>query len=512
MMRTLVSLLWLVASPAPVASPAAVPAAQAPPAQPTKPMPAEPAKPVPAQADAPPPQTTAPVAPADADQRMDRGLELLHADDTQQGAAVLYGLYAVLPETDLRRDAAAFRLAGALVDLGFVQAGIEYYLEVLAGRRSPELLGKTLTALKPLYERGLVEEWRFLDGVIYSAQYGDLEPEVADFVEYLQSLGDLRLGFSVWGRGRLETLAATDRVYGWRARYLLAVERIQQRNEEGAEKLLRQILDASAAPADVRTVAALALARILYERKSYDEAFTYYSQVRLPLVEQDLVLLERAWDRVGAEDQQRALGMVVGLGAPIFRRLFAPERELIQALALRKLCQYRLAHMAVREFHGRYGALVRKARDRSGLHEDPDIVAWASWGTRLAGFARMRTRLHTEIGLLDSVSSRELRDHLKSLYSARLDFIADNLRRGLNRALEHVVDELLRVNEQMDLIDYEIGAGLVKPGTKQGAAKVTARTGALPYGSPQVFFPFDGEYWSDELNDFSVLADDRCLR
>jgi len=443
---------------------------------------------------------------------MDRGLELLHAKEKAHGAAVLYSLYAALPETDLRRDAAAFRLAGALVDLGFVQAGIEYYLEVLAGRRSPELLGKTLAALKPLYERGLVEEWRFLEGVIYSAQYGDLEPEVADFIEYLQALGDLRLGFSTWGRSRLETLATTDRMYGWRARYLLAVERIQQRNDEGAEKLLRQILDASAAPADVRTVAALALARILYERKSYDEAFTYYSQVNLPLVEQDLVLLERAWDRVGAEDQQRALGMVVGLGAPIFRRLFAPERELIRALALRKLCQYRLAHMVVREFHDRYGALVRKARDRAGLREDPRIVEWASWGTRLAGFARMRTRLHTETGLIGSLSYNELQDHLRFLYTARLAFVEDNVRHGLNHAIEHVVDELLRVNEQMDLIDYEIGAGLVKPGTRQGAAKVTARTGALSYGSPQVFFPFDGEFWSDELNDFAVLADDRCLR
>jgi tetratricopeptide (TPR) repeat protein len=457
-------------------------------------------------------QAPAPVAPADADQQMDRGLELLHGRETQKGAAVLYDLYAALPETDLRRDAAAFRLAGALVDLGFVQAGVEYYLEVLAGRRSPELLGKTLAALKPLYERGLVEEWRFLDGVIYSAQYGDLEPDVADFVEYLQALGDLRLGFSAWGRGRLETLAATERVYGWRARYLLAVERIQQRNDEGAEKLLRQILEASAAPADVRTVAALALARILYERKNYEEAFTYYSQVRLPLVEQDLVLLERAWDRIGADDHQRALGMVVGLGAPIFRRLFAPERELIRALALRKLCQYRLAHLAVRDFHGRYGAVVRKARDRSGLREDASIVEWASWGTRLAAFARMRTRFHTETALVGKFSSGALEEHLASLYAARLAFVEDTIRRGLDRAIEHVVNELLRINEQMDLIDYEIGAGLVKPGAKQGTPKGTARTGALPFGSPQVFFPFDGEYWSDELNDFAVLAEDRCLR
>jgi hypothetical protein len=204
--------------------------------------------------------------------------------------------------------------------------------------------------------------------------------------------------------------------------------------------------------------------------------------------------------------------MVVGLGAPIFRRLFAPERDLLRALALRKLCQFRLAHQVVREFHQRYGALVRKARDRAGLPDNPQIVEWAAWGTRLAAFARVRTRLQTEIARIDSISDDALEGHLRALYQARLAFTEDHLRRGLPHAIDHVVDELLRVNEQMDLIDYEIAAGLVKPGARSGTAKLTATAASLPYGSPQVFFPFDGEYWSDELNDFAVLADDRCLR
>jgi tetratricopeptide (TPR) repeat protein len=290
------------------------------------------------------------------------------------------------------------------------------------------------------------------------------------------------------------------------------VERIAQHNDEGAEKLLLQILEAKQTPADVRTLAALAMGRILYERKSYEEAFSYYAQARLPLVEQDMVLLERAWDRVGAEDHQRALGMVVGLGAPIFRRVFAPERELIRALALRRLCQFGLAHRVVREFRERYAALVRKARDRAGLRDDPQIVAWASWGTHLAAFARMRTRLHTETALVESMSSGALSSHLRDLYGARLAFTENQLRRGLGPAIEKVVDELLRVDEQMNLIDYEIGAGLVKPGASRKASRILARPGELPYGSPQAFFPFDGEYWSDELNDFAELADDRCLR
>jgi len=95
--------------------------------------------------------------------------------------------------------------------------------------------------------------------------------------------------------------------------------------------------------------------------------------------------------------------MLVGLGAPIYRRLFAPERDLIRAMALRRLCQYRAAHLAVRDFREHYGALVRKARDREGLREDPQIEQWAAWGTRLAPWARMRTRLRTEKALASRV-------------------------------------------------------------------------------------------------------------
>jgi len=300
-------------------------------------------------------------------------------------------------------------------------------------------------------------------------------------------------------------------LYGWRARYLLAVDRVSQRNDEGAEKLLRQILENAAAPADVRNLASLALARLLYEHKKYEEAWTFYTQVRLPLVEQDVVLLERAWDRIASEDNQRALGMVVGLGAPIYRRLFAPERDLIRAMALRRLCQYRAAHLAVRDFHEHYGALVRKARDREGLRDDPQIEQWAAWGTRLAPWARMRTRLRTEKTMAAQLADNQLAAHLQALYGQRLAYTEETLKRGLRGAIDSVADELLRVDEQMSLIDYEIGAGLMKPGGNR-ASHLTARSGELPYGSDQVFYRFDGEYWSDELGDFAVISDDRCLR
>ncbi len=452
-------------------------------------------------------------APADTDQRVDLSLERLHDRQYAQAAASLYDLYRRLPDNDLRRDMVAFHMASALAPLGFVQAAVEHYLNIVTARRSPELIPKTLGLLQGLYEKRLVDETRFVDNLLFGSQFGETLPESADFIEYLQALGDLRHGFSEWGRSRLDALAKRDRPYSLRAKYLLAVERIAQKQDDGAEKLLRQVLAnaGAAAPAETLNQCRLALARILYERKNYDEAWKYYSQIDSPLPLQDTVLLEKAWDRVASGDHERALGMLVGLGAPVFRRVFAPERDLIRALALRRLCQYRAAHLAVTEFRARYGATIAKIRNREPLADDPAMRQWATWNTALLDPSRMRSLLGRERGALGSLGDKELRAHLDQVYSARIGQLDGVIARGLTRALDRVSDELLRIEEQMNLIDYEMGAGLFTSGAA-GAEHAPVRPRVRPSaGSSQVFFRFDDEYWSDELSDFVVITEDRCL-
>jgi len=80
--------------------------------------------------------------------------------------------------------------------------------------------------------------------------------------------------------------------------------------------------------------------------------------------------------------------------------------------------------------------------------------------------------------LVSQVGDNRLAEHLQTLYAARLAYTEETLARGLVRAIDHVVDELLRVDEQMSLIDYEIGAGLMKPGGNR-AGPMTARLGRV---------------------------------
>jgi hypothetical protein len=289
------------------------------------------------------------------------------------------------------------------------------------------------------------------------------------------------------------------------------VERLAEGADEAAEKLFRQLVDGADTPNDVKNDARMALARQLYEHKRWEEAFTLYSQVDSPLPLQDAVLLEKSWDRVAAGDEQRALGLIVSLGAPIFQRLLQPERSLITAPAEKRLCQFRAAHLAVLDFRHRYGELVARIRERLPIAEDPLVRQALVGRDDLVPERRLQRVLEEEKGRVGQVGDRALRDHLTVLYTSRLGRVGAAVGRRMRSAREALTEEILRVDEQMTILDYEIGVGLFK---SSGEALTQKRElfGAVPRGGSRVYYRFSGEYWSDELQDLAVFANDRCVR
>lgn len=448
----------------------------------------------------------------DSDRRMDFGLERLEAHDFQRAAATFYGVYNTLPETDQRRDLAAYDLAKALIGLGFVQAGVEHYIGIVEGRHAQDLVNKSLVDLVPMYNDHRLDRDRLVESVLYGNQYSDLPRDVADFVEYQQALTDIRHGFVAWGRPRMEALAATKRPYAYYAQYTLAVEHVARKDDDPAVEAFTAIAKADDAPAEIRDEARLALARMLYEKKKFEEAWKVYSEIDTSLRLDDSVIIEKSWDLVSNGNQQRALGLLIGLGAPAFRDLFAPERDLIRALALRRLCQYRAAHVTVRDFRARYGQVLRAIRAGVSIRDVPIVRKWSVAGdARLEELDRIRVELLAEQAVLPTVSDKPLRAHLATIYGSAVAHAQLAVAPRLDHALERVADELLRVEEQMNLIDYEVGVGLFKSGDAAGTS-TSMRAEDIPYGSSSAYFRFDGEYWSDEIGDYTVFAEDRCVR
>lgn len=456
------------------------------------------------------------VSELNVEKRLDIALERYYARDYLQAAAALHELYRRIPETDVKRDTVGFYLAEALSALGLHEAAIDHHFDIVNGRRSPDLVARSLTALDQLVRRGQLDDRRLIEGAIFGAQFSsDLQPETAQFVEFHQGLGELRRGFATLGLRRLEELAKSPTYYGWKSQYTLAVERLAQKTEKAddlAEQTLKAVIAAEAAPRDVKNDARVALARTYYEQKKYAEAYAAYADNDSPITGQQLLLVERAWAKVGAGDEQRALGQVVGLGAPVYRLAFSPERYLIRAASLDRLCQYRAAHLAVAEFRRTFFDTLLRVRDRQPLGDDPVLKQAALLRKDLLPTAVWRAHLEEEKAILDGVADKPLRDYLGVIYAARAGQADAALSRGLDRALEAVADDLLAVDEQMTILDYEIGVGLFKGVTGDSRGRAQAALSPIRPGGDRVYHKFTGEYWSDEIGDYEVRAADRCLR
>jgi hypothetical protein len=446
--------------------------------------------------------------------RLDLALERFYARDYAQASGQLFSVLQALPEQDPRRDNADFHLGASLVEMGLVQGGVEHIIDVVSGRRSPDLVAQGLGALDPLMRKGELDEARLIDDVLFGNQYGDLPPDTTDFVEYHQALGELRRGFAEWGTRRLVHLASSPRYWGFRARYALAVELLDKGRGDDAEALLQKIVEAPAAPGAVKNDARLALARELYERHQLPAAFTLYAAIDSPLPAQDVVLLEKAWTKVADRDEPRALGLLVGLGAPVYGRLFAPERSLVRAMALDRLCQFRAARLEVTSFKKNWAETLKRIHEQLPLEEDRRLLRAAESRPELVATRKWRDRLRSERARLGKLDDDALRKHLEAVYDLKLHLAEARLSRALPRTLAQVAEELVSVDERMTALDYEIGVGLWKRiGAERGAERVDRPVSTdIPASSERVYFRFEGEYWSDELNDFWVRAPDRCVR
>jgi hypothetical protein len=446
--------------------------------------------------------------------QLDRAVETLLSKSFGAAAPKLFYVFRTMSEDELQRDVAQFYLAEALRELGFTQAAAEHYIDVATARRSPDMAARALTALDGLYRRGLVEENRLIDDVLFGAQFGGVEPVTQGFVDYLQALGELRRGYGNWGESRLEALFQNEGHYAHRGRFALGVLRVQEDNQEGAEKIFKQLIEGKDTPKDVRNDARAAMGRMRYEQKKFEEAFVFYADIDAPPSTQAAILLEKAWTKIAAQDEQRALGMTVGLGAPIYKRSFAPERELLRALSLNRLCQFRAAHETVLSFRDKYGNLLDEVRERHPLKSLSLLVDVARSREDMRELERVLERTVKEQEEIDRLGDADLRDHAKALYTTRQALLERKRDRKLEVALDKAADDLLAVDEQMSILDYEIGIGLFKRvGARKGAADLHDETLTTPPSDDKrAFFRFNGEYWSDELRDFAVLARDRCVR
>jgi hypothetical protein len=309
----------------------------------------------------------------------------------------------------------------------------------------------------------------------------------------------------------------------------------QRADPEKAVQTFRALSAMPAAPGELRELANIALGRTLYGLHRYAEASAVYA--RLPRFSRhwDEALFEGAYADLQNGDPGAALGKLHSLHSPHLKDEFVPESLNLAAIIFHQRCLYPYVR----------GTLAQFDREVLPLREQIKTILGESlpveehWRMLARGDTRLPAAVQHHLQKNERVAS--FRAHLAALESEAARIRGDGALRGtalggelLEQIARHqdltaqlagkfVQGRLADMARLIDVLqgDEELIAFETTKGEKEmlenrfdAGAQLAAQRIHRPAMPPtgHEYWPFDGEYWPDEIGYYRYTLKDACAR
>jgi len=459
----------------------------------------------------------APARPAAVASGMDLGLDLLQQGEPEEAAAALLGALQGLSATDSRQERARFHLGRALRELGLFVLADELLASVVSSRIVPELVPLALALLLEDLEAGRADAG-FIEAMLVELDVGTLAGEQAEAVTYHQGMADLRQGRLRWAEASFRTIREAR--FARRADLALGAYHLSAGEVETARQAFARVADATDAPADARSLAVLSLARLAAEpglaageRTALEAARVLYDRVQRPHSVSAEVLLERAWLEYQLGDARRALGYLLALDAPGHRDRLLPDKYVLRALVYSQACHYAAARRAAQKLAADFADVTEALRRRSAPSDDPALGRVLAHEPEVEPLQALGERMQREAAAAAKLEDDALAAWAKKRYQRPLADGARRLSLAREQALPALGRQLMDAMADLKVVEFELALKLHRRVRGDTVAR-SERLGAvpeIPIGGNRAFFPFDGEYWADEIADLVVYLEDLCV-
>lgn len=290
----------------------------------------------------------------------------------------------------------------------------------------------------------------------------------------------------------------------------------------------------------------LNLARIYYESEKYQEAISYYAMIPRESDNWLEALFESAWAFFMIGNPNHTLGNIHTIHSPFFDYRFYPESHVLQAITFLRQCRYDEVKTSLENLAKVYTPTLQKlisiqkkytsepigvfdlAFDYRSGNSKESSTTWVLLD-RLSRLDTYKEAAYTiknsakEISILENAPSSwkksGLFSHLNSYLSKKQK--AAKIDTG-KRFLFQIADDikyLTELFEQTKLIQAELMLGKVDEIRSQLQVETKARKvnfigGMQPLviGQELEYWPFEGEYWEDELGGYVYNINSECKK
>ena len=291
-----------------------------------------------------------------------------------------------------------------------------------------------------------------------------------------------------------------------------------------------------------RQRAILQLARLAYARGDDASAIALYAKVSRAAPEWLDALFESSWARFRRGEDEKALGNLLTLHAPFFQGHYFPESYVLKALLLYENCRYADATRTLAEFERSYRPVHDGLAAELARVSTPQLAAELLLQGPHAGTSQIQGPARAEVERLvfapelvadgraaedvaaeldsfdarapDFRSSALARAVLPGLRAARMELL-DQAGRGVRARLASARSELRELLAQSLRLSYEIAGReqeLARAGGPALPLSQRAQRSLPQVGEDEELWPFQGEYWRDELGSYQFTLGEHCQR
>jgi len=296
---------------------------------------------------------------------------------------------------------------------------------------------------------------------------------------------------------------------------------------------------------EIKDMALINVARIYYGIERYDEASKYYDLVSRDSSYWPEAMFESAWANFMQNNLNDTLGQLLTVRSPFFLEdEWLPEASVLRSLTYFNLCEYKVVEKSLLDFEDRYRPMHREMKDfvKAYSSEETRKMADEAWdryfakegkvesvlpkalfnrvlqNNDLAGIVRHLDVMSEEEALIDKQNPKwrdDVGPYLKKIIEA--DRQKYKKRAGLLLIKEmarqaNTLDDLLGQSEiiRFEVVDaqrvdyqYKAQSGGISEALKQ--VDLDFATAAT-----YIYWPFNGEFWSDELGYYHYTERSSC--
>lgn len=330
-----------------------------------------------------------------------------------------------------------------------------------------------------------------------------------------------------------------------KAQYYLGVISTISKDLDGALNAFNRAAR-SATTDSLKELSILNIGRVYYERKDYKRAFSYYAQIPR---NSDLwlqTIFEGAWAFFMIQRHNNTLGNIHTLHSPFFVNRFFPETYILDAITYLRLCRYNSVRDELKKFQSRYKptfadlnnllkkyqnqgpaffGVVSRYKAQGSIREyqaASEILDTLSRSDAFKESDLIITNLDREKPVFNRYSGKwelsGLAEVLRNSFEARKSVILQSAGSDLYGQAIAMFRYLRDLSDQTRLINLEMLSGRTDELRNKLASQSSPSDstvwgeGMKPLDLKQEieYWPFEGEYWEDELGGYVYNVDSRC--